>query len=956
LNPTPAARQDTVQPAATLLERDEELERLSAQIRGACAGSGATVAVEGVAGIGKSALLAVAAELAAKDMLVLRARGGELERDLPYGVVRQLFERELGARATADRERLLGGQAALAAPALAPSDDLRATADAGVVAHGLYWLTANLCAQRPLLLVIDDAHWSDPASVGFMSYVARRAEPLALLLLYATRTHEGHGDDLPGATDARLVSALRPRPLSAPATAELIRARLGEHRPASLAAACHRASGGNPYLLNELVTELATAAATGSAMPHVADVVPPAIVRATLVRLRRLGAAATQLAFAVAVLGTNAELRHAAALAGMTPEEAGDSADALIAAGILTGGPGSLDFAHPLLRTAVHAEIAPGRLTSDHRRAAALLAADGTPAEALAPHLLACAPDGDAWVVEQLRAAATAVLRRGAPGTACELLERALREPPAAADAPAVLLALGSVELRAGRSGAINHLRDALAGVADVRLRADAAQEMLLALVVDDRGHEAVDLFDETVAQIAETDADLALRLDAELIALAQVDPSTAPEATRRLAFHRDRGLGATAGERLLLAGRAFDALLRAEPCGRAVELAELALSDGRLLGEQLPDSPAFQLAIMPLILADELDRAEHYAAMSVADAQARGSLLGISSGTAVQALALLGAGRVVEAETLARAGLEAAGAWPHGRPLLGAMLTEALLERDRPDAGEALLAEEGLDGELPSTYVACLLLHSRGHLRLAAGDPDAALRDFEELHRRGSAAGLENLAALPARSSAAAAHAALGRRDAALAAAREGMLVARRWGARSALAFALRTLAHAEGGDQEIPRLREAVATVAGSPARREHARSLVDLGATLTRAGLEREARAPLREALDLADGAGLTRLAAIARAELVAAGGRPRRSALKGRDSLTGAEARIAALAADGLANREIADALFLTVRTVEGHLTNVYRKLEIRGRLELAARLDDPVPATVVRRDR
>lgn len=145
-------------------------------------------------------------------------------------------------------------------------------------------------------------------------------------------------------------------------------------------------------------------------------------------------------------------------------------------------------------------------------------------------------------------------------------------------------------------------------------------------------------------------------------------------------------------------------------------------------------------------------------------------------------------------------------------------------------------------------------------------------------------------------------------------------------------------------GGADGIELLRDSVAAVEDSPAAYERARSLTELGAALRRAGHRRDAQQPLREALDLADRCGALRLARRAREELVAAGARPRRAALSGRESLTPSERRVAQLAADGLSNREIAQALFVTLRTVEGHLTQTYTKLDISSRDALSVALE------------
>ena len=176
-------------------------------------------------------------------------------------------------------------------------------------------------------------------------------------------------------------------------------------------------------------------------------------------------------------------------------------------------------------------------------------------------------------------------------------------------------------------------------------------------------------------------------------------------------------------------------------------------------------------------------------------------------------------------------------------------------------------------------------------------------------------------------------AHLQLGDRDAARALADDELQQARRWGAPSALGYALRLAGLIAGGSEGIELLRESVTAVQHSPAHLEHARSLTDLGAALRRAGHRRDAQQVLRQGLDVADRCGATRLAGRAREELLATGARPRRAALSGRDALTPSEQRVSQLAADGLANREIAQRLFITLRTVEGHLTNTYMKLDI-----------------------
>ena len=197
-----------------------------------------------------------------------------------------------------------------------------------------------------------------------------------------------------------------------------------------------------------------------------------------------------------------------------------------------------------------------------------------------------------------------------------------------------------------------------------------------------------------------------------------------------------------------------------------------------------------------------------------------------------------------------------------------------------------------------------------------------------------------------PWRSDVALAHLALGAPAEARALAAEEVALAQAHHGPRTLGIALRAAGLTEGGRRGIELLREAVRVLEGSAGRLEHARAMTDLGAALRRAGRRAESREILRPALDLAHRCGAPALTERARAELVAAGGRPRRLVLSGLDSLTPSERRVAQLAAVGLSNRDIAQNLFITARTVEGHLTHAYQKLAITSREQLPATLPPP----------
>jgi DNA-binding CsgD family transcriptional regulator len=237
-------------------------------------------------------------------------------------------------------------------------------------------------------------------------------------------------------------------------------------------------------------------------------------------------------------------------------------------------------------------------------------------------------------------------------------------------------------------------------------------------------------------------------------------------------------------------------------------------------------------------------------------------------------------------------------------------------------------------------------LIAARGRLRLAERRPAAALDDLLAAGDLFARLRISSPSIAPWRSDTALAHLALGAQTEARALAAEEVTLARAFNGPRTLGVALRASGLTDGGRRGIELLHQAVRVLEGSGARLEHARAIADLGAALRRAGQRAESREILRVALDLAHSHGAIALTERARTELAAAGGRPRRLVLSGLDSLTPSERRVAQLAADGLPNRDIAQNLFITARTVEGHLTHAYQKLAITSREQLPAALAPP----------
>src|SRR5205807_4984680 len=248
-------------------------------------------------------------------------------------------------------------------------------------------------------------------------------------------------------------------PLGVEAVDELVRANLGDRADRALVEVCAQVTAGNPFYLHELLLALAEERQLDSAqLARLARALAPdTVTRSLRVRVGRLGPQATALASAVAILGDDVPLRHAAALAGLEIAEAGAAADARAGVEVLLGRE-PLRFVHPLVRQAVGQDVPASQRAGRHLDAARLLYAEGVRAERVAAHLLLGRSEGDPWVVEQLCAAAREAVSRSAPQSAVRYLERALEEPPAADARCSVLAELGVSEAALGSPTAAEHL------------------------------------------------------------------------------------------------------------------------------------------------------------------------------------------------------------------------------------------------------------------------------------------------------------------------------------------------------------------------------------------------------------------------------------------------------------------------------------------------------------------
>jgi DNA-binding CsgD family transcriptional regulator len=940
-----------------LLERDRDLERIRQCLQRAQEGQGGALALEGPAGIGKTVLLAAARKMAMNcGFQVLRARGAELEREFAFGVVRQLVETVLAAASDEQRASLLKGPPGVAARLLGlPGPPDRADGPAPTappdpsfaVLHGLYWLCANLAAQRPLALVVDDAQWADGASLRFLAFLLPRLEELGLAVLLGLRLAEaGQTRELLTAlTMDPATEVVTVAPLTIAAVGRLVAVGLDAEPDPVFASACCDATGGTPFLVRSLVEALSErrVSPVRASAAEVPEVATATLGRWATLRLARLGPDSARLARAVAIL-EQADLAQAAKLAGLTAGQAAEAVELLVRAGVLQDAP--LCFAHPLLRGGVYREIAATERAEAHGHAARLLADGHAGPARVAEHLLATTPTGDEWVVTQLRIAAAEAAARGAPESAGAYLGRALAEPPTPEAEAGVLLELGAAELSAGQQGWQHHLRRTVDGEGGHTSRITAALLLAQGLRIYQRFAEAVEVCDRVAERPEGRQPQARWRLKAMAVACGLLDATTAPSVADRA-----RALLVEATEHTVpphaLAVAAYVAALANQPADQVADLARRAIAFGSPPLLEQGEPPWFSTAIVALLWAERY--AESQALLDAAVADARGAANGmlVLSLLAQRAWLALRRGDLTAAEADARALLEVTGLSPP--PLLRwvatGVLVEVLVERGAYDQANHEL--EPLATELQRTsQTAAVLRHARARLRIAQRRFGEALADLQAVGEIATRTNAPSPCYLPWRSEAALAELTLGESNTARSLSEEELQLARAFGAPRALGVALRAAGLVAGGQRGEALLREAVEVLDGPDTRLEQARALADLGALLRRNNRRVDARLVLRQAVDAAQHAGAEPLASYAETELRATGAKPRRVLLTGLEALTASERRIAELAGEGHTNSEIAQTLFVTTRTVESHLTHVFQKLHINARTELPSALAGP----------
>ncbi|MBV9023155.1 MAG: AAA family ATPase [Streptomycetaceae bacterium] len=942
--PTPDEPADP--PAArTLRARATFLELLFDEAARARAGTGRLVLLGSATGMGRTALLEAAAELGAgQGMRALKARCSTGDSGAAFTSVRRLLEPCSGFGLPGDPPDAPDAPNTSAAPN---------TPDAPDVASRLWRLLHFHAAQSPLLLAVDDVHLADPSSRRWFTETARRLDQMPVLLVATERNQYDIDPPSPGLAHTLSPSLYRTfalAPLSGAAAEEMVRTHLGAGAAEEVVKSCVRAGAGNPLLLRALLDDMQALApedAASAAVPHsCAELYPGAFTAAVAWWLENAGPSTTAVARALAELEEGHHVDNLLpdllpAVTGADPARVSGWVTAMVRLGLLRRDPvrGQPRFVHGLLRDAMLNGWSRKARQTLHRAAAEIGHGCGDRAEAVAAHLLQVPPVGAAWAVDVLLDAAPDAVGAGRTGDAAQYLRRALEEPMPRERRATVLTDLGSLEFAALRSAGISRLAEALRLHDRPRGRVKAAVALSSALAHQGEAHAAFavlkglngSLPDEPTlnrtvqaasALLSDHDTELRRRVYAALGNAVERSPTSVGPAEHALTIRYEATAGLVSAERAM---ERIHALLAAP---------EDPLMEPFLLGT----------AAAVAQWADELDEADRLVQRGLAEpglSRLHPMYRAMFNTRTDTALA-----RARYAEVLADDGawdLPADRAARPGPTNLQAGTVLALVESDRLAEAHALIT--GINVlKAHDSWELNRFLYARGLLRAVSDDLEGALDDFLECGRRQSARDVVAPVVTPWRSAAAECVLALGRPQEAIRLAEQEYRFATVWNTPRVVGRALRALGAATGGRRGLELTGQAVKTLRDSPAGTELIRALISQGRQLTAAGQQGRARPLLREAASLAEQLGTVRLRAAAVRALSQGGARRTGLEHTGVVALTSSERRVAALAADGRTNAEIAELLHLARRTVETHLTHAYRKLGIRRRTDLPAALE------------
>ncbi len=949
---------------APLVGRDAEVGVLDRVLDDLWAGGSAALVVTGEPGIGKTRLLEeLGLRAADRGAVVVSGRAAEYEVDLPLAVWIDALEPHVAATGAPDLSERDAASLAEALPSLA--HDPGATVPERHRVHAaMRSLLAALAEDRPLVVVLDDLHWADPASVDLIAALLRRPPAAEVLLALSSRLHQA-----PERLEVAFARALREHrgvelvlaPLDLVATTSF----LGADTPERTRDLLYLESGGNPFYLEHLARSLGDGAPVARASGEVELPGVPHAVSAALAEERgALTPDVRTVLDAAAIVGVDFEPDTVATVAGVAEGEALDALDALVAAGLVRPSAETRRFTmrHPLVRRAIYDTTGAGWRLAAHARAAAALLESGAPPEAYAHHVAVSAHAGDEDAVAVLAGAASGVRAR-APASAARWYEDALRLLPEGAPSRRreLLSSLADAQAAAGRlEDADAVLETAIATLALTEVRERVGLTVTRARFEHLRGS-----LDAAHARLEAALADLPGDADAEELALVI---TLAVDAFHRRDVEAVRHWGGRAEELGRREGRPAHAAAGLALCALVdalvgdVESALRRCDDAARLFDDLPDTElaecleAAQFIGLAEMYVERYDQAAAHGRRGIAVARATGEVQRVSVLTISQGFATAMLGRLNEARELLDGAVEStrllhsdfALAWVMMNAALVDLLAGNLIE-GRAKATEVVDIIEGLDDSVVAANAKSLV----GQLELVEGRPVAAIAT---LHDAGGGPELPLIGGfwkVWLLESLTIAHLAIDELDQAAASARLAGEIADGLGLPLTASVATRALARvalARGNaDEAVDLALAAVAGATSTGAEVECARARRLAGEALAAAGRREEGIGELGRAADAFEACAAHRDADATREVLRRLGDVRRHSTRGQRDgsglaTLTQRELEIAELVWDRRTNRQIAETLFLSPKTIETHLRNIFAKVLVSSRVELAREVE------------
>jgi DNA-binding CsgD family transcriptional regulator len=941
-----------------LVERDHELSFLGELFADTLAGRGRAVVVTGPVASGKTELLHTFAEEAVRQgALFLSATASHAERALPLGVLGQLVR---GAELTpehAERVARLLDDGAFSAMINEPESEAAELVPAHIL-HRLCMALLDLADRQPLVVAVDDVHHTDLPSLECLSYLVRRLRSTRALVLLTEAARPQPAHPLFHAELLRQPHCRRIRlaPLSRHGVELLLGQRLAPDAARRLAPEAHAVSGGNPLLVTELIAD--HLAGAGSATEPL--LVGSGFSQALVSCLYRSEFSMLKLVRGLAVLGGPSSPDLLGELVDLPAKSAVAAMNALTVAGMLAAG----WFRHPAARAAVLDGMLPEERAAMHTRAARLLHAQGTAAPTVATHLLAADRVDDPWAVPVLHEAADLALADSDLDLAVSCLRLAQHAAADEAQRAASRVALGEIEWRVNPAVAIRHAAELTAAVRAGQLTGPRALAPVNWLLWFGRVDEALETLEQVDRWPQPADPEAAESRFSTQLWLHMLFPSLRGRAGECQPPADPDRASRTVNPKLQ-AVLAFRDVLRDGANEATVTVAEQLLHGNQLGARTLGPLGA---ALAALIYGDQLEMAARWCDPLLREAEARRAPTWQALFATLRAEIAVRQGDLEAGEFQARNALRLLSPRSWGVAIgapLGTLLQACTGLGDYDEAVSHLRMP--LPDILFQTPIGVHYLQARGRYFHATGRYSTALADFQSCGELMARWQLEFPAFAPWWSDAAQSCLRLGRHRQARDLVLEQL---KRLGPGHARTrgISLRVLAATSDPKQRPALLREAVEALRGCGDRLELAAAMGDLGHAQQSLGESSQARMMLHRAHHLATQCGAEPLrrrllpdAADARptweARLPAAAEQP--TGQLGEEfteefaggqlaeqipELSEAERRVAVLAVQGHTNRQIADKLYVTVSTVEQHLTRVYRKLRVNRRTDLRLRLD------------